>query len=573
MEDSNQSESLNAPSGITHIAVSRRPGQSQYETPDTIPSNIVTGYKYRYDINATSLISDRAVALYMQRFNDDLSLMQFDWTPSNDRNVSGCNDINEHNVSLIMYEGSSVIPRQQKSQLAPLLQIGEYKFKIKDEKLTKSDWDLNMMRHHTNDTVHFEQIDDCVKDDNDINIISNGRVGCRTDNDISYANNTYFPLYLRTYPYDIDIGGLNIGAGPNLNSAMVYMNTLDETADYPDGYKNTGDQNMSYNIQGSIKVAGYNGADISNFVKGCYSDGLFLSVQATPYVDVSSNTLRSDIVLYNTSSPSHTHPTIQGSWSKDATNTLGINISANEFNKTNVGSLTLDLGYNFDRSISSPMNPIYVNFKDLNVTDAAQPTTLYVELDKYHKIYGDKDSVDQNITFVYGRAKANKFFYDDIASNSVETPVSIVAYCDLGLIECQNRGLANIASGLLSDAQSNENNWWFVQQHSISSGDGNVFLLGSVNPANPSAINILNGIDTSVTVTNTGSTPNIEDINLSTNTNRWLIYNKDLNAIPYPFYRVRFIGTSGTSGWTGHGKTGHVVGDDINSKKTKRLEW
>jgi hypothetical protein len=129
--------------------------------------------------------------------------------------------------------------------------------------------------------------------------------------------------------------------------------------------------------------------------------------------------------------------------------------------------------------------------------------------------------------------------------------------------------LTEIVNGILSDAHSNESNWWFVEKHQSSEGDGDVILTATGGTVNPATISPLNGIDNTVTVTNGGSTPNIVDINCS-NSSKWLIYNKDADSIPLPFYRVRFIGTGG---WTGKGKTGHVVGDDINTKKTKRLEW
>ena len=88
--------------------------------------------------------------------------------------------------------------------------------------------------------------------------------------------------------------------------------------------------------------------------------------------------------------------------------------------------------------------------------------------------------------------------------------------------------------------------------------------------ARRTSITLINGTDDSVIVTNTGGTPNTVDIDFGSDTDTWLIYNKDINSPPSPFYRVHFIGTSG---WSGHGKTGYVVGDDINEKKTRRLEW
>ena len=234
------------------------------------------------------------------------------------------------------------------------------------------------------------------------------------------------------------------------------------------------------------------------------------------------------------------------------------------WNETNA---TQQLMFNYARNYNQTVNPFEINGTDINITVQSTYETAIIT---------GTGIGDRNATFVYARAKPNKLFYDDVTSNTITTPISIVAYCDLGLTECQNRGLSILATGMLSDAQSNESNWWYSQNHSTATNnDGQVTLVasggGTVVPTDSASINTINGIDNNVLVANTGGTPNIVDINFGSNTDKWLIYNKDsVAANPSPFYRVRFIGTSG---WTGHGKTGHVVGDDINKKKTRRLEW
>ncbi len=239
----------------------------------------------------------------------------------------------------------------------------------------------------------------------------------------------------------------------------------------------------------------------------------------------------------------------------------------------------MDLGYNYDRTYNTPTNPIYVSMNDFNISYRTQPSPLYAEVKNDHKIFGNVD-IDRNVTFVYGRAKPNQIFYDDITTGSVTTPVSVVAYCDLGLTACQNNGLAVLVNGLLSDALSNESSWWFVEKHISTNQNGDTTLTasggGTVNPMDPAAINPANdGIDGTVVVTNTGSTPNIVNIDFGTNTDRWLIYNKDSNSITSPFYRVRFIGAAGGT-WSTTGNlpgVGSVVGDNVNKKKSNRVEW
>jgi hypothetical protein len=231
------------------------------------------------------------------------------------------------------------------------------------------------------------------------------------------------------------------------------------------------------------------------------------------------------------------------------------------FNTDHNGTAKLTVQLNFDRNYTDPVNPFIFTVTDINVTDE-------------DSITDNNDTMSMDAHYLYARAKTNKFFYDNITTSSITTPVGIVIYCDLGLTACQNKGMADLVNGLLADAQSNEANWWFAEKHGTAGiDDGNVTLTatnGTVTPTDPTTISFTNGIDGTVTVTKGGGTPNIVNIDFGTGTNSWLIYNKDADSTPSPFYRVRFIGTGG---WTGKGKTGHVVGDDINTKKTKRLEW
>jgi hypothetical protein len=356
------------------------------------------------------------------------------------------------------------------------------------------------------------------------------------------------------------------------------MNTMDK-----DEYPSNIDKNMSYNIQGTFTVVGHNVTGsfepLTNFVKDCYAEDIDMELLYTHHSMSPADTLSLDydLIDYNSTDSSVIYRSRENGILD--TSTYIISQGKGYFAKDMKGSITMDLGYNEPRTYNTPKNPIYVSMDDFNVTYSTQPSTLYVDGKSNHEIFGNKE-LDQNVTFVYGRAKPNMLFYDNITTASVLTPVSVVVYCNLGLVECQNRGLAVLASGMLNDAQSNESNWWYSQKHNTALGnDGQVTLratngsvspVSPVSPRDPESISLTNGIDSSVLVTNTGETPNIVNIDFGPNTDRWLIYNKDADSTPSLFYRVRFIGTSG---WTGEGKTGHVVGDDINTKKTKRLEW
>ncbi len=205
-----------------------------------------------------------------------------------------------------------------------------------------------------------------------------------------------------------------------------------------------------------------------------------------------------------------------------------------------------------------------------------------VDLETNHKIFGNR-ILNQNVSFLYGRAKPGKVFYEDIIATSVNTPVSIVAYCDLGFTECQNRGI------MAAFAKTNEDDWWLSIDHSTINNDGDIVLqVGSitegagsptVTPASPNALSIIaNAADSTVNVAQ-GANPTLPmtveidfetDITLANFTDRWLIHNEYDNSVPTPFYKVRFIGDSN---WTGIGDEGMVVGTEASKRKTKRLDW
>ena len=561
--------------------------------------SIVAGYAYRFDINATNHISNNATPRYRQHYSpgSPIHRVSMEWWPDG-HTVSNCNDLQDQNISLNIFDGSSVNTYTNTSYVDKLDQIGKYRFSVYDQNWTSADWDDTQMVHHTlvdpltglNYADYYNVGDDCIYNSSIVYAEEyptiNPRPGCKISSVHTNEDNgiVYNYLYARYYPYTFDMTGLAVGARPNnvIGDTYVYINTLDQTL-YPAGI----DRNMSYNIQGTFSAAGYNNDTVSNFVTSCYAEDVAMILRHTylSAIPTQEPDLRADLIDHNTTNTSLTYPTnnavtdrrriiFTNSLTQNVVTPLSITQTENIFVKDMKGSISMDLGYNFDRANNIALNPRRILFNDFNVTYATQPATVYVDLKVDHKIYGQKD-LDQNITFVYARAKPNKLFYDDVTSNTITTPISIVAYCDLGLIECQNRGLATLVNGLVNDAQSNESSWWYSQNHSTNvNTDGQVTLTasggGTVSPSDPTSITTANGIDETITVTNTGPTPNTVNIDFGPNTDRWLIYNQDAATIPSPFYRVRFIGTSG---WTGHGQTGHVVGDDINQKKSRRLEW
>lgn len=536
------------------------------------PINLVAGYPYRFDINATSHTDEAGVEGYIQKFDskDPLKRTYMEWKPSAGQVVSNCNEPDDRNMSFSLVNGTNTNANPINTwddKHDTLDNVGEYEFKIDDEEWTKYDWDENLTKHHT--VPHFisSNTADCVENSTVVPDVGSGLVGCKTS---SVHDTTYKAVSIRSYPYKFGVDSLTIGARPNNDSAsntFIYINTLDIST-----YLNaTADENMSYNVQGTFSAKSFDDKSLSNFVNNCYAEDvdmkLLYNYNYPGDPQLASNNLAYNLFDYNVTG----YTRVNSNLPSDSI----ITQTASNFSKDMNGSIRMDLGFNYPRTYNTPVNPIYVSMNDFNVSYSTQPTSLQAEGKSNHKIYGNKD-LDQNVTFVYGRAKPQQYFYDSITANSVITPVSVTAYCDLGLIECQNRRMDTLANGLLIDAQSNEADWWFVEKHDSSTGDGNITLTttttnATVSLADPTPISLTNGIDSTVTVGYTGaSRPQTVNINFGTGTDRWLIYNKDANSIPLPFYRVRFINVGN---WAGEGKTGNVVGGNINKKKTRRLEW
>ena len=328
------------------------------------------------------------------------------------------------------------------------------------------------------------------------------------------------------------------------------------------------DLNMSSILDINITAQGEDNLTTVNYTENCYAYPIDLDIGLS-YSD-SNNTL--DNLLYLIEDDNNTYKPPLITVLKSNNNISILNIIKGIFSDKldHNGTAVLAMNLNFDRRVNEAANPFDMDVTDINATDDEHSP---------ENVKGT-NAPDSNATYFYGRAKPNQEFYDNVTTTSIKTPVSIIAYCDLGLIACQNRKLTSLVNGFVKDAQS-EANWWFSEVHSTDPGkDGLVTLTtanGTVSPIDPSSIILTNGIDNEVLVTNSGgTTPYIVDINFGPNTDTWLIYNKDANSTPSPFYRVRFIGGAGTGKWSTTGNlpgVGHVVGDDINTKKVKRLEW
>jgi len=584
--------------------------QDRNHTNNT-PYHVAAGYNYALQIRATNHQDDNPTPGYEVGFFKDVNTskrsFRLAWQPfTNDGTY--CNDIEDHNKSLTLINGGADLNLSSS-------QIGKYNLTIIDKLWTSVDWDTDLMIHHTTGqgVGYFLTGTDCVQDTsyvpsknntltgtNGINLANVSGCDITSDNHTNSDNgNKYKDIALRVHPYKFDLNNssysyidpINPKIGPytrNNGQTFVYIDTpptMDQN-----------DTNMSYNMNGTFVAAGYDNNATSNFVDGCYAADVNMTLNFIyNYGDIPSTTpfLSYSLKDYNKTTsvvfrPDQTTTTDHFEVVDHNSTTEAFIITQEEkfFAKEMGGAITMNLGYNFRRSYNQVLNPRYIEFKDFNITHITtpmSPTYIYADLTNDHKIFGDR-ILDHNVSFLYGRAKPTKFFYEDITTATATTPVSIVAYCDMNFSACQDRGIQALY------AQTNEVNWWLSLDHNTNDSDGDVVLevgiitegpgTPTVTPASTDDLTIIsNAIDSNVVVSSNGSTlPITEEIDFDTIdtttlrqlTNRWLIYNEYNNSVPSPFYRVRFIGHND---WAGHGDTGHVVDSNTSTKKNRRLGW
>lgn len=582
--------------------------------------NTVADYRYDLEINATSHQDDKSVVGYKTQFdisgsqpNQYISLRWHDGTYN-----TSCNDTADQNFSATFLSGAADINISSTN-------IGKYDLSIFDKIWTSVDWDSQYRNHHkfakvTVSGTEYDAVNvssyffegasdgtDCVINNSDVPVTGtltgitglslSGVSGC----DITSANHTnvntgaqFADIPLFFHPYRFNTAGLKPQIGPYTRAGgqnFVYINT-------PNG----DDKNMTYNMNGTFYAAGENNESLSNFVNGCYASdvNMTLYIKYNHTLPTNQPYLSYDIVDHNTTNPNvkywdprdplspsaATSERIPSSNGSSDQNRTWIKQLDNYFVKDMKGHITMDLGYNFKRNFNVPLNPRYIRMNDFNITYVTQPDGVKADMQDNFIIFGNK-VLDQNVSFVYGRAKPAKTFYERVTTASVNTPVSVVTYCDLGYTECQNRGI------LALDARTDESDWWLSVGHVTAQGDGDITLsvgtptqgsgTPSITPASPNTVNIAtNATDTNVIVSRGPSPvtlPMIVPINIRTSPDRfdtlsddWLIYNENANNAddPFHFYNVEFIGVAQ---WTGIGNQGFVVDTNTSARKTKRLDW
>jgi len=252
------------------------------------------------------------------------------------------------------------------------------------------------------------------------------------------------------------------------------------------------------------------------------------------------------------------------------------NFSDNNWNDT----ITQNLVFNYERDNMEAVNPFVVPGSDINLSVQAH----YDNKDRNNSLDINGSGIGGGeALFLYARAKVARAddFYPNVKVNEKkQTPIRLLIYhdeTDPSLDTDPNIYLDNpnnIATTSLA-------HWDIHLNHNSDKGDGRIQLARRFND-NPIAsvtqdadiIEGNNGINNNVFVTclrtGTAQIHLISPPNPSAS-NRWIEFNNGFGIL----YGVE---CENASAWTGHGQTGHVVGDQNNNNKAnqrtlKRLSW
>ena len=315
------------------------------------------------------------------------------------------------------------------------------------------------------------------------------------------------------------------------------------------------DLNMSAHVDLNISARNARGEVVQNFRRGSlyYENPVQVDMNVTEWIGNGTPASRHPGGVKALVHDIHT-ARLLGFGGADANGTHHI-----AWNESNASQ---QLMLNYPRKKNRPVNPFVLNGSDINIT---------VQSYYGNTIISGTGIADQNATFLYARAKATKDLYDDVTDGHKNTPIMVEVYCDKWPASAAICPQVDTLSG-----QTHDRRWFLATSHDMSRDNGNITLSANhgaqITHPSVSIQSADKGVDLLEDVTCSSS--GLVDINFvtthPTDTSSWLIFNKDSDTIPVPFYQVRCIGTGS---WSGAGKTGHVVDGRINTKKSRQVEW
>ena len=529
-------------------------------------ADVSAGYSYRYDVNATTHTDGSAAKGYTRSFTIASTLdhsVTTKWDPDG-HTVSGCNDINDKYLDIYLVNGIAINNPNMHDN------VGRYQLQMKDSGWTNVD--QSPISHHTGS--YFLSGNDCLIDQstvpNKTTQLTRANIGCTTSSD--HVNNdaglSYFDHNITVHPYDFNLSTVTFNKGKSKTEITaddyVYINNI------------RGDSNMSVRYSGDIKAVGANTASLSNFVKDCYAEDidLDLNTSALPATPIFKYRLREN----NATTTDFSFSEVDGN-NTGSEKLPTVTIPASRFTKGLFGESAMEFNVNFDRNITTPVNPLKIVYNWFNVS-CTTPVNCQSRADMTLTHLPDTTLItDLNITHIYGRLHTPRQRVADTnpadLPATAQIPLYYEFYCN-SLSGCNINDYTTVAPILSPNRLlSQDDVRWYVQALHDVVAEGNSTFTQTRNNANDARF--ANGanmdIDTgSLTATYTydGVQGYPYKVTIELGTQDWLLYNRyDITATENEFELEFFT----TGQWSGKDESNMGLDANSSTNVNRRVEW
>jgi hypothetical protein len=533
--------------------------------------NLAAEYNYIIDGNATQYNNTNNVTGYYASYNSlTAPTLQSKLLFTQAGTCANSNDVNMDIIfrdGIIKYTATGGVVNVNTANQFSHANVGDYDYHIED-----TNWTIVDQIGYTDKT--FPGVADCI-DSGAVNLFystsadGNAKSGC-------YFH-TAIDLALSFEPYQFDINGtddtdvINFTLRPNNASRYLFLNDLNNSTYYTGNNIGTQLNLMAAVFSGNIAAEGKNGTVLSNFTSGCSASDVTINLIRTtsPTESILSgplfNTELQQFLQYG--------PITNTIYDKQVGEDVNITLPSVAFTNASLGRARMQLYTTFKKSQNTPINPIKIQYNDLNATGYSNVSSAHMKTDYYPR---GIQNYDQNITYVYGKISPKKRLYNNITESYEMTPIYVDIYCSLLPADCNTSYNLNTAT-LGTDENAN----WYLASPFLANELGTTNLVVShlseeITVPRVAADGNLPALTNANVTFDNPATQN--DVNISViGANRPSVIKVQYNPVPWlifnpltDFYRVRFIGPSS---WAGVGKAGHVTDTTSSTENARRMNW
>ena len=471
-------------------------------------------------------------------------------------NKSGCSDKNSYS-----YNYQIVDSKIYNSSLFEHNNVGEYSFNVMDNSWTEVD----QASYKNKTQFNGIKTNDCVveKAYNKPYI-----VGCNVDSNTFEKDDNFDLLKIKFNPYGFSLDEIDFDTLPWHNN-KVLLN------DFSHKYHEVNPITVASKFTGYLSAIGKDDTVLTNFTDTCYSKDVDLEIDRETF-PVKEQDLVSKIGIVSKKDiffQQHIKNVNSKSEILLGKDKIAV-IKYSEFDNIIPGKAKVDLSLTYKKPLNSVVNPIRVDFKEVEVsskTAQSYANKLKNYIPKGEAIY------NQSVDYFFSKVTPYKKLYGPLIKNVVQTPLSVDLYCtDRPTASCVNFGLNISTVGL----DENQYSWYTANVFGTNelglfdlfseTTGGKKITIKSTETKSDKRINFNDNIATQKDIKITVGKSDIPSTVITTiMPDPWLLYDES-DVKGYPSFDTQFIIEST---WTGVGKTGKTIGGASDRNQKRRMHW